>query len=326
MWRRRADRIVALSVIDIVRLWGSFAPIFYARAPARNDKGKIVIDLVAFDMDGTVLNSQSLLADSALQTISALIDRGVPTASVSGRSIRRSLEPFASRPELAQALYMGGYNGAVVVGPDTGMGRTVLYEERLDVAVFRKLVEYGREQDLNLLYCMFEQGAAGIIEEYKHVEPVDHLDVLGGPGFTLDRDLYTRCLDGELGPPPKIMYMVDPARREAMLADIVALCGESVYVSWALPDRVEIMKKGVDKGVAVRALVASVSSRVERVLASGDADNDLPMLRVAGVGVLMGNANREVKETVAEWENVRVGPTFAEDGFAQIVREVVLVS
>ena len=41
---------------------------------------------------------------------------------------------------------------------------------------------------------------------------------------------------------------------------------------------------------------------------------------------MMGNAKREVKEAVEEWKNVRVGPTFAEDGFAQIVREVVLVS
>ena len=283
-----------------------------------------MIDLVAFDMDGTVLDEQSRMADSAVEAIAELIARAVPTASVSGRSIRRSLEPFASHPELARALYMGGYNGAVVVGPDAGAGRAVLHEERLDAAVFRQLVEYGRWQGLNLLYCMFEQNADGIIEEYKHVAPVDHLDVLGGPGFVLDGDLYARCLDGELGPPPKIMYVVDPARREAMLADIAALCGESVYVSWALPDRVEIMKKGVDKVVAVRALAASVGGGVERVLAIGDADNDLPMLRVAGVGVLMGNAQEEVKTAVAEWGNVRVGPAFAEGGFARIVREVVL--
>ena len=284
-----------------------------------------MIDLVAFDMDGTVLDAQSRLADSAAEAIAELIERRVPTASVSGRSIRRSLEPFAYRPELAGALYMGGYNGAVVVGPDEGVGRTVLHVERLDTAVFGQLVEYGRGQDLNLLYCMFEQSADGIVEEYKHVAPVDHLEVLGGPGFVQDGDLYARCLDGELGPPPKIMYVVDPARREAMLADIAALCGDSVYVSWALPDRVEIMKKGVDKGVAVRALAAGLGGQVERVLAIGDADNELPMLGVAGVGVLMGNAKGEVKAAVAEWANVRVGPAFAEDGFARTVREVVLV-
>ena len=283
-----------------------------------------MIDLVAFDMDGTVLDSESRLADSAVEVIAALKARGVPTASVSGRSIRRSQEPFAPHPELARALYVGGYNGAVVVGPDEGVGRAVLYEERLDAAVFVQLAEYGRAQGLNLIYCMFEQTDAGIVEEYRHVAPVDHLEVLGGPGFVLDEDLYARCLDGELGAPPKIMLVVDPDRRGALTGDIEAICGERVYMSWAIPDRVEIMKRGVDKGVAVKALVEGVGGSVERILAIGDADNDLPMLRVAGVGVLMGNAKGEVKEAVVGVDNIRVGPAFAEDGFAKIVREVVL--
>ena len=90
-----------------------------------------MIDLVAFDMDGTVLDEQSRMADSAVEAIAELIARAVPTASVSGRSIRRSLEPFASHPELARALYMGGYNGAVVVGPAAGAGRGQPPERRV---------------------------------------------------------------------------------------------------------------------------------------------------------------------------------------------------
>ena len=73
----------------------------------------------------------------------------------------------------------------------------------------------------------------------------------------------------------------------------------------------------------MRVLVEYVGGSVEGVLAIGDADNDLPMLRVAGVGVLMGNAKGEVQEAIAGTD-IRVGPAFAEDGFAQIIREVVL--
>ena len=282
-----------------------------------------MIDLVTFDMDGTVLDSESRLADSAVAAIAALIDRGVPTASVSGRSIRRSLEPFAEHPDLARALYMGGYNGAVVVGPDEGAGRALLHEQRLHADAFMQLVEYGQSKDLNLIYCMFEEGDSGFVEEYRHVRPVDHLEVLGGPGFALDEELYARCLSGELGAPPKIMLVVDPAKRDGLIDDIEALCGDRVYSSWAIPDRVEIMRKGVDKGVAIRALVERVGGAVERVLSVGDADNDLPMLRAAGVGVLMGNAKREVKAAI-EGEGIRVGASFAEDGFAEVVREYVL--
>ncbi|MFL2542787.1 MAG: HAD hydrolase family protein [Candidatus Latescibacterota bacterium] len=282
-----------------------------------------MIDLVTFDMDGTVLDSESRLAASAVEAIAALVARSIPTASVSGRSIRRSLEPFVEHPELVRSLYMGGYNGAVVVGPDEGAGRAVLQQERLNAVPFVQLVEYAQAQALNLIYCKFEDGEDGFVEEYLHVQSVDHLEVLGGPGFVLDESLYARCLSGDLGPPPKIMLVVDPAQRDELIADVEALCGDQVYSSWALPDRVELMPKGIDKGVAIRALVQSVGGAVERVLSVGDADNDLPMLRAAGVGVLMGNAKSEVKAAVAG-EGIRIGPTFAEDGFAEVVREYVL--
>lgn len=282
-----------------------------------------MIDLVAFDLDGTVLDAEGRLAASAASAIEELIGRGIPTASISGRSILRSQHPFAAHPALARALYIGGYNGSVILGPGEGTEREVLHEERLDEASFAQLVEYGRNEGLNLIYCLFERTATGIVEEYRHVRPIDHLEALGGPGMVLDGDLYARCQSGELGAPPKIMLEVAPKRRARHIADIEALCGEQVYVAWALPDRVEFMRRGVNKGVALRTLAAQVGGCAERALALGDADNDLPMLRAAGIGVLLGNAKAEVQAAVAG-EDVRIGPAFAEDGFAKMVREYAL--
>ena len=149
------------------------------------------------------------------------------------------------------------------------------------------------------MYCLFERTDAGIAEEYRHVRPIDHLEALRGPGMVLDVDLYARCQSGELGVPPKLMLEVDPARREQHIADIKALCGDQVYIAWAIPDRVEFMRRGVDKGVALRTLTERIGGSTDRVLAVGDADNDLPMLRAAGTGVLLGNAKAEVQAAVA---------------------------
>ena len=282
-----------------------------------------MIDLVAFDLDGTVLDAEGQLAASAAAAIEELMVRGIPTASISGRSILRTQHPFAPYPALVRALYMGGYKGSVILGPGEGAEREVLREERLDEASFAQIVEYGRAKGLNLIYCLFERTAAGIAEEYRHVRPIDHLEALGGPGMVLDVDLYARCQSGELGAPPKLMLEVAPQRREQHIADIEALCGEQVYIAWALPDRVEFMRRGVDKGAALQTLTEQIGGCAERVLAIGDADNDLPMLRTAGIGVLLGNAKDEVKAAVAE-DGVRIGPSFAEDGFAKIVWEYAL--
>ena len=199
----------------------------------------------------------------------------------------------------------------------------MLHEERLDEESFAQIVEYGRAEGLNLMYCLFERTDAGIAEEYRHVRPIDHLEALRGPGMVLDVDLYARCQSGELGVPPKLMLEVDPARREQHIADIKALCEDRVYIAWAIPDRVEFMRRGVNKGVALRTLTERIGGSTDRVLAVGDADNDLPMLRVAGTGVLLGNAKDEVKAAVAG-DGVRIGPSFADDGFAKMVREYAL--
>ena len=294
-----------------------------ALAPANLATGGMMIDLVAFDLDGTVLDSEGRLAASAVTAIEELIVRGIPTASVSGRSIRRGLYPFTAYPALARALYIGGYNGSVVLGPGAGAEREVLREERLDEASFAQIVEYGRAEGLNLIYCLFERTAAGVAEEYRYVRPMDYLESFEEPGMVLDVDLYARCQSGELGAPPKVMLEVEPERREQHIADIEALCGDQIYVAWANPGMVEFMRRGVNKGVALQTLTERVGGCAERVLAIGDANNDLPMLRAAGIGVLLGNAKDEVKAAVAG-DGVRIGPAFAEDGFAKMVREYAL--
>ena len=58
----------------------------------------------------------------------------------------------------------------------------------------------------------------------------------------------------------------------------------------------ETMQKGVDKGVAVKAICDYYGVGLEDAVAFGDSGNDLPMLDVAGKAVVMGNAAPSVKE------------------------------
>lgn len=279
-----------------------------------------MIDLVAFDLDGTVLDGQGRLTDSAAEAVATLARRGIGAVSISARSIRRTLEAFQTHSQLVSRLYLAGYNGSVIVGPEGGSGRPVVHEERLDPTVFAKIALYALEADLNLVCAQFERTGSQLVEEYRHARPVDGLEAFGGPGFVLDPDLYSRCLVGDYDPPPMAILVVDPDERSGHIAAVEALGEEQVSVSWGLPDRVQVMRRGVDKGKALRLLAQQLDLPLERVLAIGDADNDLPMLRTAGIGVLMGNA-REPVQQAAQQEGIRIGPTLAEEGFAAIVRE-----
>ncbi|HRJ45680.1 MAG TPA: HAD hydrolase family protein, partial [Caldilineaceae bacterium] len=56
-----------------------------------------------------------------------------------------------------------------------------------------------------------------------------------------------------------------------------------------------------------------------RVLAVGDNENDIPMLKLAGMGVAMGQATEKVK-TVARW----IAPSVFEDGAAVAMERFVI--
>lgn len=64
--------------------------------------------------------------------------------------------------------------------------------------------------------------------------------------------------------------------------------GIDISTSWV--NNLEINAMGANKGVSLKALADQLGVPMAQVMAIGDNDNDLPMLRAAGVAVAMGNA------------------------------------
>lgn len=62
------------------------------------------------------------------------------------------------------------------------------------------------------------------------------------------------------------------------------------------PENIEIFRKDVSKAIGIETLIRKLGITKEEVMAIGDQENDLSMIRYAGLGVAMGNASDEVKE------------------------------
>ena len=103
---------------------------------------------------------------------------------------------------------------------------------------------------------------------------------------------------------------------EADLAGVVAsvLVRSQKTPGWYL----EITAHGVDKWRALRRFAADAGVAADAICAVGDARNDLPMIRGAGFGVAMGNADPAVK-AAAEW----VTKANHEDGVAALLHHVL---
>ena len=83
----------------------------------------------------------------------------------------------------------------------------------------------------------------------------------------------------------------------------------------------EITKTAFTKGTAVHYLSDYLGVPVEDTIAIGDSENDLEMLKAAGVGIAMGNASDYVKETADD-----VTESVAQDGVYHAFLKYGLIS
>ena len=70
------------------------------------------------------------------------------------------------------------------------------------------------------------------------------------------------------------------------------------------------LNKDVDKGVGLRKLSEFYGIEREKIIAFGDGENDIKMLKFAGTGVALANAREEVKKSadyVTEKDNNAAG-------------------
>jgi hypothetical protein len=77
---------------------------------------------------------------------------------------------------------------------------------------------------------------------------------------------------------------------------------------------IEISPAGITKWSAIQQLAKQWGIEDSEICAVGDDVNDLQMIRAAGLGVAMGNAQPAVKEAAD-----RIAPTHDEDGLAEVV-------
>ncbi len=69
-----------------------------------------------------------------------------------------------------------------------------------------------------------------------------------------------------------------------------------IYVQSSYFNNIEIIPHGTDKGLAVKKIQEHFNIKRENIIAFGDGENDLSMLKYAGIGVAMDNSTDEVKK------------------------------
>ena len=261
--------------------------------------------LIATDLDGTLLNADHQLDPFTVATIGALDARRVPFVIATGRHYR---DVAALRDLLGIRPYLITSNGARVHAPDD----TLLHARNLPAQVVRRIVrppiagEHGR-----VIVSLFADDAWLIDRDAPHL-----LAYHEHSGFRYRiADLHAHPGD-DIG---KVLYIGDPSDLALVAANLAREFGDALYVTYSLPDCLEVMTAGVSKGRALRVVMERLGIDASGCVAFGDNMNDIDLLETAGHPFMMNNANPDL---IARLPSVpRIGNNF-EAGVAHHLRKL----
>ncbi len=244
------------------------------------------IRLIALDLDGTLLNSQSEISEKDRRALASASERGVQVVVVTGRRIRAAA-PYVAQIPFPVATITS--NGALVRTPQG----EVVYRNFLPGDIALQVLETVQAYRPYTV-AIFDQPGRGQVT-------MEDCAIPEGPlGWYLKTSLDQLLLVPDLrkaiqSDPVQIMIGGPPARIEGAEALLRQSPAEpSVQFTWTkYPARnislFDIMNRGCSKGHALKFWAKQCAISARHVMAIGDNFNDLEMLEFAGLPVVMGN-------------------------------------
>ncbi len=239
--------------------------------------------LLALDMDGTLLNEKSEISGENERWIRAAIEAGIVVCLSTGRGYPSAL-PFAEQLGLTSPMVLVN-GGEVWSSPTTLHSRATMPPD--DIV---------RLRDIALRHETWYWGYS-VERVYNRNEWID--------------DPYsTEWL--------KFGYYTEDAA--ALAAVAAAIPGVGTYETTnSHPSNIELNPLGVTKASGLKQVCELLGIGMHEIVACGDSLNDAAMIREAGLGVAMGNAQAAVKEMADA-----VTLTNEEDGVAHVIRTFML--
>lgn len=268
-----------------------------------------MIDLIAIDMDGTLLDPDHLLTPRVLEAVAAARARGTRVVLATGRPFsgaQRYLHELGIRSDDDHCIC---FNGTVV---QTVATRQTLVEFPLALDDYLYCEAVARELGVSF-HAMDDDG---MFTANADISPYTVLDAY----LTSSPLRYRAVEDMDPGLRFRKLMMIGPAEQlDALIPKLPAGMTQRYAVLKSAAYFLEIFDRHAGKGPALQKLATHLGIPGERIMAIGDQENDLSMLGFAGISVAMGNAIPAVK-AAAKYETA----SNREDGVALAIERFVL--
>ena len=245
-----------------------------ARVPA------LSYQLLALDLDGTILDRTMVLDPLLCDSVRRAAGRGLRVTLATGR-----MPPGSRRywEELGITAPVILYNGAVVRDPGTGVN---LRDDALPPGlgwttypIYANAPVHPLFFSGDTFYCLERTQVIARYCAEQELEPEEIRDretFLGAASFT------------------KCLFIGHRDVLPIVRADLEEVVGAARLVQ-SRPDYLELLPANASKGHALAWLAEHLGVTLERTIAVGDQENDVEMIRAAGVGVAMPHAPDRVR-------------------------------
>ncbi|MFP4456784.1 MAG: Cof-type HAD-IIB family hydrolase [Clostridia bacterium] len=243
----------------------------------------MAIKLVAMDLDHTLLNEERKISDFDLEMIKKARMMGIHFTIATGRM-------YAAAKDYGALLKIDipviTYQGSLI---KTLMSKEELLHLRIDKEVALEAIELAKDKGIHVniyngddLYVFSEND---LIRRYKKVNGIHAI---------VDPEIDKKMFFD----PTKVVFVED----DLVLLDELQNELDDHYtgrydVTRSLPHLLELGHKNATKSKALEFLTKRMGIKQCETMAIGDGINDIDMIKWAGVGVAMDNADKIVKES-----------------------------
>ncbi len=262
--------------------------------------------LIAIDLDGTLLDDNKAIPKENLDTINELIKRDYEIVIATGRR-------YWSAKELTKKIdghmTILANNGNIVRNSENDK---VIFSKYLNMEDFRIVVEEGRKRNLSPIIHIdgYEDGIDMIVEfsgDYQDYLENDNRFKKVNDCLEISDDRILAVVYGDYK--EAIYPFYEDIKNRYPNAYNIHIMENIKFAETML----EIMNPLGSKWISLLEYASTLNIKAEEIIAIGDDNNDLEMIKNAGLGIAMKNASTLVKssaEIISDRDNNEAGVAF----------------
>ena len=244
--------------------------------------------LLATDIDGTLLNDKKEIPVENINAINHALDIGKAVVISSGRCVDECRHLFRAFPKMQYAICE---SGAYIYDIQNDQ---CIYSKPFDTETVQKILNYSRTKDIMIQILGRKHMAISreSWENMKHFHMGQFQKHFMDYGSIVD-DIFEYCRENNWQAEKICLYHPDKAAREITKKQIESL---PVTLAYSEETSLEVSPIGIDKGNGLRILCEHLGIPLAQTIAVGDSYNDLQILKNCGLSVAVSNAKDEIKE------------------------------